>query len=132
MSLWKRFGRARRVDFTVRARVGELTMELVGGGGTCRLALAGELDLASARLLEQALTTVRDHHVDVLELDLAGVSFIDETGLQTMLLTRSLCAAEGRAFRVLRASSQVRHALELSGAIDELRGDEPGTADGSR
>jgi anti-sigma B factor antagonist len=49
--------------------------------GTCRLTLRGELDLATAAQLEQALSEAGD---DVL-LDLRGLTFMDSTGVRVLL-----------------------------------------------
>ena len=49
--------------------------------GTCRLTLRGELDLATAARLEQALAAAGD---DVV-LDLRDLTFMDSTGVRVLL-----------------------------------------------
>jgi anti-anti-sigma factor len=50
-----------------------------------RLALRGELDMSSAPLLTRELEAVESHHPKEILLDLADLSFMDVTGLRTIL-----------------------------------------------
>jgi len=61
-----------------------------GAGGVC-LKLVGELDLATAPLVEERLDQLREQNLGVL-LDLSSVEFIDSTGIR--LLFRAV--QEGR------------------------------------
>ena len=76
------------------------------------LTISGELDLASAAELEDVACTRADGRADVI-LDLAGVSFVDSTGV------RSLVRIANRAVPchvILRgARPNVRRLFELTG-----------------
>ena len=63
-------------------------------GGTVRVELTGELDIASARRVEPRLIEVEGKEgLERLLIDLSGVTFIDSTGLSLLL------NADGRARR---------------------------------
>jgi anti-sigma B factor antagonist len=77
--------------------------------GTCRLTLHGELDLATAARLEQALAEAGD---DVL-LDLRALTFMDSTGVRALL---EAAQAGPRVLRiVLPESGDVRVTIEETG-----------------
>ncbi|MFD0684516.1 STAS domain-containing protein [Actinomadura fibrosa] len=63
-------------------------------GGRLVLAIAGELDLATAKETEQVLHACRDRYGEHLVLDLTSLTFVDSSGLS--VLARLLTAAEGR------------------------------------
>ncbi len=78
----------------------------------------GDIDLAGGPLLEQAI-----HGLDVagpVVVDLEGVSFIDSSGLRS-LLGASRRAAEQSSSIVLRSpSSEVRRLLEITGTSSQF------------
>lgn len=57
--------------------------------GTVRLAVAGEVDLATSTLLSRQLMTMLDaHRPAVVDVDLAEVSFLDCTGIGVLVAVR--------------------------------------------
>jgi anti-anti-sigma factor len=66
--------------------------------------------------LRKALTELRviRQHGARLVLDLAGVTFIDCAGINTLLATRRRAQLEGGSLRVLRASPRVRRLITLT------------------
>lgn len=54
--------------------------------GTLRLGLSGELDLVSARVLEDRLARLRVSRRPI-SLDLSGLKFIDSTGIRLLIQT---------------------------------------------
>jgi anti-sigma B factor antagonist len=78
-------------------------------GGATRLTLRGELDLATAARLEQALAQSGE---DVL-LDLRGLTFMDSTGVRVLLEAAEAGPAGLRI--VLPASGDVRVTIEETG-----------------
>jgi anti-anti-sigma factor len=78
-------------------------------GGAVRLTLRGELDLATAARLEQALAQSGE---DVL-LDLRGLTFMDSTGVRVLLEAAEAGPAGLRI--VLPASGDVRVTIEETG-----------------
>jgi anti-anti-sigma factor len=83
-----------------------------------RLVLAGEFDLAARDAFEGALASAL--RAGDVEVDMAGVSFLDCSGIG--VLTRGLRQAwrDGRGLRVVNADGSVRHMLELTGVAQEL------------
>ncbi len=86
----------------------------------CHLVLSGDLDLAAARLLQQAIDVARRrgrHHVSV---DAEAVSFIDSAGLMVLLEARNQLADAGGTLRLSAASQPVKRILEIAMLSDEL------------
>ena len=70
----------------------------------------GELDLVSAPVLAEAIPETGD---EAVILDLAGVGFMDSSGLRSLLEARQRCLDAGRPFRIARPSDAVQRVLEL-------------------
>jgi anti-anti-sigma factor len=70
----------------------------------------GELDLVGAPALAAALPEDGDGAVIV---DMAGVGFMDSSGLRALLEARQASLEAGRAFAISRPSDAVRRVLEL-------------------
>jgi anti-anti-sigma factor len=69
----------------------------------------GELDLVGAPALAAALPPGDEAVI----LDLAGVGFMDSSGLRALLEARQTCLDAGRPFRIARPSEAVQRVLEL-------------------
>ncbi|MDQ3722048.1 MAG: STAS domain-containing protein, partial [Actinomycetota bacterium] len=67
-------------------RLARLTMVSEREGDIHTLALDGEIDLANAGEVEQELRRVEATDVDVILVDLGGVSFIDSTGMKVFVM----------------------------------------------
>lgn len=90
-------------------------------GSKRTLRLAGELDLVTAPLLEAALRLVlAAPAVSVIELDLSRVTFMDSSGLRSVLLARDLCAQGLRDFQLVPGPSQVQRLFEITGTLGLL------------
>jgi anti-sigma B factor antagonist len=105
------------VDAISRTRPGfDLSAEALEGVVVMRM--SGELDLATAPLLREAVDWLsRRTTAAPLVLDLARVSFIDSTGVR--LLMEAGDAAAGRA-ALLAPSQAVSRVLELTGLRDRF------------
>lgn len=88
------------------------------GEGTTRLALRGELDLATLPHLEAALEEVSGNG-DRLVLDLRELSFLDSSGLRGLLAAHARCQSERRELTILRGPESVERVFALTGT-DEL------------
>jgi anti-sigma B factor antagonist len=85
------------------------------GERAARVLVAGELDLATSSKLEGALTQALADADDVV-LDLSKVSFIDSTGLSTILAGVSTSQLNGGALTISSAlSPQARKLFEIAG-----------------
>jgi anti-sigma B factor antagonist len=107
-----------------------LTVRDVEAGREHRLVLAGELDIASAPLLEDTIASLAANGTGRIVVDLSGVTFMDSTGLRALLSGDKLCAANGQAFALSGASGPVRRLFELTGVAGTLQF-EPGSGAGA-
>jgi anti-sigma B factor antagonist len=85
------------------------------------LSLYGELDLASAPLLEQELQDVDLAARGTVVLDLQELEFIDSTGLRTILASQERVRELGGVFAVTRGSAQVQRLLAITRADEHLQ-----------
>jgi anti-sigma B factor antagonist len=80
----------------------------------------GEIDAQSAGLLRSAARAAVDGGARHIELELAGVSFLDSSGLRTLSEVRDAASERGATLRIVSLSLPVRRILEISGVLDEL------------
>jgi anti-anti-sigma factor len=78
------------------------------------LVVQGELDIATAPELVAMLERLKTHRHPVV-LDLEGVTFMDSTGLTTLMDAWLESERDGWSFSVRAASSAVRRVVELAG-----------------
>ncbi|MGH9265725.1 MAG: STAS domain-containing protein [Acidimicrobiales bacterium] len=83
--------------------------------GQAVVAVAGELDMTTAPELSRSLAPVLDQHPRDVTLDLAGVDFIDSTGLTLLVRTSKALQAHEGALHLLAATPPVRRVLEIVG-----------------
>jgi anti-sigma B factor antagonist len=79
------------------------------------LVLHGELDIATAPELVGMLHRLR-RQGHAVELDLAEVTFMDSTGLTTLMDAHLAAQRNGWSFSVRRTSPAVRRVFDLAGA----------------
>lgn len=81
---------------------GECRVQAYLEEGCSTLELAGELDMSSAPVLEQAAREiVVGGGVDELVLDLRELDFMDSSGIRALLVIKALCDEHGCEFSVL-------------------------------
>jgi anti-sigma B factor antagonist len=85
------------------------------------ISLDGELDMASAPLLQAALENADAAATSVLVLDLRELRFMDSTGLRIILWARERLHSRGQEFALTTGSSQVQRLLSVSGVGEHLR-----------
>jgi anti-sigma B factor antagonist len=83
-----------------------------------RLRLAGELDVATAPLAEDALRTAEAGAPLRLALDLGGLTFMDSTGLRLVMAADLRAKEAGRRLLVVRGPDAVQRVFQLTG-VDE-------------
>jgi anti-sigma B factor antagonist len=83
--------------------------------------LDGELDMASAPLLQRALEGAEIGPETMIVLDLQALQFIDSTGLRAVLSLRERCRERGQQFAVTRGSPQVQRLLDITGVSEHLQ-----------
>ena len=88
---------------------------------TARVAVCGEVDLATAPVLrDRLLGVLGDQGPTMVSVDLAGVSFLDCTGINALIAARNAAARTGRQMRVTQPQPIVRRVLDLTGLLDVL------------
>jgi anti-sigma B factor antagonist len=92
--------------------------EVASLNGERLLVLQGELDIVTAPELDAMLTRMREHDHPVV-LDLSDVTFMDSTGLTTLMDHWLAGERDGWSFSVRAASRSVRRVVELAG-VDRL------------
>jgi len=85
------------------------------------IALGGELDMASAPLLQKAIESEELADNGMVVLDLKDLQFIDSTGLRVILAARKLCTERGQELAVTHSSQQVERLLSVTGVAEHLR-----------
>jgi anti-anti-sigma factor len=89
----------------------------------CTLVLCGDVDAHTASLLAAELDDVAAVHR--LELDASAVSFIDSTGLRTILAEHRRRQAERRELVVVRPSAPMIRLIEVTGLVSYLSVEPP-------
>jgi anti-anti-sigma factor len=84
------------------------------------LILVGELDLASAPALEAATARLCAEGANEIVFDLSHLSFIDSTGLRTILSSMSLCEEHLCDFWLIPGQRAIQRLFELAGLLERL------------
>lgn len=93
------------------------TVDTSTEAGVTRITVRGELDAMSAPDVHAALEAAREGDV---ELDLAGVTFIDSSGLAAVIEAHMRLRPAGRRLVVVDRSRVVQRLLDLSGVTTQL------------
>lgn len=105
----------------------ELTTETAGT--TVRLALEGELDIASAGQVERELTRIEREGPQVLVLDLRRLGFMDSTGLRIVVAADARAREQSRRLVVVRGPDAVQRIFRMTRLDERLEMvDEPAAA----
>jgi anti-sigma B factor antagonist len=92
------------------------SFELLDAEGPMVVKLSGELDLAAAPELREALAQLSGEDRDVL-VNLESVTFIDSTGISVLVVACKRIRSEGGTFSLVGVSDGVRRVLEMMGII---------------
>ena len=87
------------------------------------LSLSGELDIATAPAVRSHFNTLDEHRTVVL--DLAGVTFIDSSGLGLILECQGQAAAKGASLILRNPGPQAQRLFEVAGVRQALHVEEP-------
>jgi anti-sigma B factor antagonist len=85
------------------------------------LSLAGELDLASAPLLQNEIESPELTTAAMVVLDLQELKFLDSTGLRVLLAAHERSRERGQEFAITRSSQQVQRLLSITRVGEHLR-----------
>jgi len=91
--------------------------------GTVRVAVAGEIDMSTADMLHAGLLGVLSAlPPERIEVDLAGVTFMDCSALTVLVVAGNAAARTGCQLRITNPQPIVRRVLGLTGLLDVLTG----------
>jgi anti-anti-sigma factor len=82
--------------------------------------LAGELDIASAGVLDTAIAELCTDGAERIVLEMGELEFMDSTGLRSVLVGQELCEVNGCELLIGELSAQVQRLLEISGVDEKL------------
>jgi anti-sigma B factor antagonist len=98
----------------------QLRIEVRHGTERVIVRMVGELDMATAPLLQSAIDAAELGPKAMVVLDLQQLRFIDSTGLRAVLQVRERCRERGQEFAVTRGSAQVQRLLSVTGVDQHL------------
>jgi anti-sigma B factor antagonist len=99
---------------------GRLSVATDKQGERHTVVLKGDLDAASAPLLEEILADICSGGAQELVIDLGAVEFIDSTGLNAILRARELCQEHQCHFYLTPVQPGGRRLFELTRVMDKL------------
>jgi anti-sigma B factor antagonist len=97
-----------------------LSLETREEGGAIRIALSGELDLASALTFDEELRRAEERSPDTMVLDLRRLRFMDSTGLRLIMSAHSRARTRGRRLAIVLGSDPVKRIFRLAGVARRL------------
>ena len=90
-------------------------------GRVTRLVLTGDLDMATAPGLDDAVAAVlTDNRPHRLVIDVGGLDFCDSSGIHALMRARDRAQLWAAGFVVANPSGITRRTLEISGLLDVL------------
>ena len=92
----------------------QLTLRNEHDEGVSTITLWGELDIASAAVLEAEVMVAEQLGAQSITIDLSGLDFLDTSGLHAILAAHARCTRHGRDLTLLRGPSQVQRIFELT------------------
>jgi anti-sigma B factor antagonist len=88
--------------------------------GVVVVAVAGEVDMATAPMAENFVLRRLDDQVHSLVLDLSGVTFLGSTGINLLITLHAACEAVGAELRLVANTKVVLRPLELTDLLDRF------------
>ena len=92
-----------------------LNVEVHEHEGTCRVVLAGELDVSTVSRFNAALADARVRRCQAVIADLRDLTFMDSTGLSAVLVAEMHSRTRRQRFAVVRGPRHVQELFRLTG-----------------
>jgi anti-sigma B factor antagonist len=83
--------------------------------GVARVVVDGELDIATAPVLDARLVDLEQTLDGTVELDMSKVAFMDSTGLRALLNARRRAETAGRRLRLVNLQPDVARVFDVTG-----------------
>ena len=100
-------------------REGLLSVSVEADGDAVKLAARGEMDLATADIVDRELVKAEASDARRIILDLSGVEFIDSSGLKVLVYAARRSNSDSNRLAVVPGTGQVAKMLKLTG-IEEF------------
>jgi anti-sigma B factor antagonist len=97
-----------------------LTMEVSVNATTTTVTLHGEIDIATARDLEERAAVLLRQPVDQLVLDLRGVPLVDSIGLAALVRISRHASTTDCTIALVNVQPVVRRVLQVTGLTEAL------------
>ncbi|MDW5322414.1 STAS domain-containing protein [Plantactinospora sp. KLBMP9567] len=97
-----------------------LSLTVVRDGIGIRVAADGEVDMSTADNLRDCLDELLDQKPDKLTVDLAGVTFLDSSGIATLVHAYNRATKQDAGLNVVNCRRNVRRVLELTGLLSVM------------
>ena len=99
-----------------------------------RLTLRGELDMAAAGRVDEQLAEIERDGPGHIVLDLRGLTFLDSTGLRSLIAADARGREQGRRVTLVQGPAVVQRVFEITGLEGRLEivEDEASLASGAR
>lgn len=101
-------------------RPGLTVQHPVAGDDPAVVALRGELDMATAGLVEKALDAIETNTPAVLILDLTWLTFVDSSGIRLVLLAQDRAHARGARLALRLGDGAAHRVFRTLGLLDRL------------
>ena len=87
-------------------------------GDAVVITVQGDLDLATAPQLRDACDAALESDPDTIRLDLAGLTFLDSSGISVLVKTHQDAEAAGAELVLHRVDDRTNRVLEVAGLAD--------------
>jgi anti-sigma B factor antagonist len=98
----------------------QLEIGVTDHGTTRMVTLAGEVDISTARSARQALREALHDGMETVVLDLAGVTFLDSTGVHLVADAARTAEERRRHFVVVPGPPHVQAVFAMAGVLEVL------------
>jgi anti-anti-sigma factor len=85
-----------------------------------RLAVAGDIDLATGESLVNAVYLAMTADVHALDIDVSGVTFCGSAGISAFLKVRRRAQEQGKTLRLVNLNSWVEGVLTVTGLLEHF------------
>lgn len=81
--------------------------------------LKGSLDIGGVDKLEEQVERIQLKGIDVIQVDLQNVDFVDSTGIGSLLHMKRSMEGQGKEYKIINVSEDMREVFAIIG-IDDL------------
>jgi anti-anti-sigma factor len=97
-----------------------LRVETKGDSTETVIAVEGELDASGAGWFGACVSKALETRPDSIDIDFRGLTFMDSSGLRSLLLARAAVHEARVAFRITESTPALRHLVERTGLLPLL------------